>query len=57
MNITKQKQAPSYRKQTRVYQWGEEEKKGQHRGRGSKGTIIRYKIRYKDAMREYSNIL
>ena len=52
MNITKQKQAPSYRKQTRVYQWGEEEKKGQHRGRGSKGTIIRYKIRYKDEMRE-----
>ena len=57
MNITKQKQVPSYREQRRVYQWGEEGKKGQHRGRGSRGTITRCKIRYKDAVREYSNIL
>ena len=38
VNITKKKQTHKYRKQTSGYQWGEERREGQNRGRGIRGT-------------------
>ena len=38
VSIRKKKQTHRFREQTRGYQWGEERREGQNRGRGIRGT-------------------
>ena len=56
VNIIKKKHTYRYREPTRGYQWGEEREEGQDRGRGVRGTAIRYEIRYQDILYNMGNI-